>query len=157
MHVGKGRVYTTLRPCLYLPHIDFSFKVLTASHGSLPELSCFPPQKGLSPLKKAKGGNHVQVIFHTGCYLNRNPRLRMPRENVGKGRAYTMFRRLNSLKEAKGGNHAQVIFHTGCDLSPNPGCDLNRNPRLRMPRENVGKAGFMTCPPGLLASSLQRL
>ena len=70
----------------------------------------------------------------------------MPRENVGKGRAYTMFRRLNSLKEAKGGNHAQVIFHTGCDLSPNPGCDLNRNPRLRMPRENVGKGRVYDMP-----------
>ena len=114
--------------------------LLQGAHGSLPELSCFPPQKGLNPLKKAKGGNHVQVIFHTGCDLNRNPRL-MPRENVGKGRAYTMFRRLNSLKEAKGGNHIQAIFHTGCDLSRNPGCELNRNPnpRLRMPRENVGK------------------
>ena len=105
--------------------------LLQGTHGSLPELSRFPQQKGLNPPKKAKGGNHVQVIFHTGCDLNRNPRLRMPRENVGKGRAYTMFRRPNSLKEAKGGNHVQAIFHTGCDLS--------RNPRLRMPRENVGK------------------
>ena len=51
-----------------------------------------------------------------------------------------MLRRLSSLKEAKGRSHVQVIFHTGCDLSRNPGCELNRNPRLRMPRENVGKA-----------------
>ena len=76
--------------------------LLQGIHGSLPELSRFPQQKGLNPLKKAKGGNHVQVIFHSGCDLNRNPRLRMPRENVGKGRVYAMFRRLGPLKKAKG-------------------------------------------------------
>ena len=76
--------------------------LLQGTRGSLPELSRFPQQTGLSPLKKAKGGNHVQVIFLTGCNLSRNPRLRMPRENVGKGRVYAMFRRLGPLKKAKG-------------------------------------------------------
>ena len=82
--------------------------LLQGTRGSLPELSRFPQQTGLSPLKKAKGGNHVQVIFLTGCNLSRNPRLRMPRENVGKGRVYAMFRRRSPLKKAKGGTHSGI-------------------------------------------------
>ena len=41
---------------------------------SIPEVSRFPPQKG-HLLSKTKGGNHGQVMFQTGCDLNRNARL----------------------------------------------------------------------------------
>ena len=127
IHLACGRTIVTLtknRAAATSPRpLRVEEKRTTASRSgnsrSLPELSRFPPQKSSKPtLKKAKGGNHVQVIFHTGCNFNRNPRLRMPSKNVGKGRAYAMFRRLNPLKKAKGGNHSGIVSDWTNPFSP---------------------------------------